>query len=69
MELEQYIARGFSGAGIAEEQMLFIDFPLLEPSTTTARVFLPLVQLEALIDTLNRLRSLQAAEPESCAKH
>lgn len=69
LQLDQRIARGFNGAGIAEEHMLFIDFPLLEPSTTIVRIYLPLVQLEALIDTLTQLRSMQAAAPGSCAAH
>ncbi len=73
-KIEQYLARGFSGAGIiAGGQLLFIDFPLLEPalesSTTQVRVCLPLIQLEALIGLLDQLRTIPAAAPGSPSQH
>lgn len=60
--LEQRIARGMSGCGLAVEQMMFMDFIVPEPTPTRLRVYLPLVQLEAVQHALDQLRTIQGGD-------
>lgn len=59
--LEQRLATGMAGCGIAVEQMMFIDFILPEPTPTRLRVYLPLVQIEAVQAALEQLRTIQGS--------
>lgn len=66
---QEYLSIGSPRAGIAAQQMAFIEFRVPKQNPELVRVYLPLLGLEALIELLLSVQKLAEGDAKHSAKH